>query len=118
MNRLIWIFTGGFDDNSPLDSCERYDTELDEWKIVAPMSCCRGGVGLATLGGRLYAVGGHDGSNYLNSVEAYDPLTDQWETIGGINTSRAGAGLSFCHCCPNYQEILSQMKNVDSLHCM
>ena len=45
--------------------------------MVASMSCCRGGVGVSALGGRLYAVGGHDGSNYLNSVESYDPLTNK-----------------------------------------
>jgi len=41
------------------------------------MLCARGGVGVAALGGRLYAVGGHDGSNYLSSVEEYDPCLDR-----------------------------------------
>ena len=41
--------------------------------MVTSMTTCRGGVGLSTLGRRLYAVGGHDSFNYLNSVEAYDP---------------------------------------------
>ncbi|CAF1552309.1 unnamed protein product, partial [Rotaria sordida] len=36
------------------------------------MTSCRGGVGSATLGGRIYSVGGHDGSTYLKTVEAYD----------------------------------------------
>lgn len=39
---------------------------------------CISGVGVAQLGGYLFAVGGHDGSNYLNSVEAYNPITDRW----------------------------------------
>ena len=69
--------SGGFDDNSPLDSVEKYDAELDKWTQVASMSCCRGGVGVSALGGLLYAVGGHNGSSYLNSVEAYDPLADK-----------------------------------------
>jgi len=46
------------------------------WSTVISMSCPRGGVGVAALGGKLYAVGGHDGTNYLSSVEEYDPLTD------------------------------------------
>ena len=45
--------------------------------MVGHMSCARGGVGVASLGGKIYAVGGHDGTNYLNSVEAYDPLMDR-----------------------------------------
>jgi len=47
------------------------------WSTVVSMSCPRGGVGVAALGGKLYAVGGHDGSNYLSSVEEYDPCTDR-----------------------------------------
>jgi kelch-like protein 8 len=46
--------------------------------MIGKMSCPRGGVGVAALGGKIYAVGGHDGSNYLNSVEAYDPITDRY----------------------------------------
>lgn len=38
---------------------------------------CALGVGVAQLGGYLFAVGGHDGTNYLNSVEAYDPIKDR-----------------------------------------
>ncbi len=68
---------GGFDDNSPLDSVEKYDAHTNTWKTVAHMSCPRGGVGVASLAGKLFAVGGHDGTNYLNSVEAYDPITDR-----------------------------------------
>ena len=72
-----FVLTGGFDDNYSLDTCERYSPKTQKWESVFRLSCPRGGVGLAALGGRLYAVGGHDGKNYLNSVEAYDPLTDR-----------------------------------------
>ena len=65
--------TGGFDDNSPLNSVEKYDPEANQWTTMTAMSCPRGGVGVAALAGKIYAVGGHDGTNYLSSVEAYDP---------------------------------------------
>ncbi len=74
---IVIIITGGFDDNSPLDSVECYDPAANTWTLVSKMSCTRGGVGVATLAGKIYAVGGHDGSNYLSTVEAYDPLTDR-----------------------------------------
>ena len=74
---MLLLFTGGFDDNSPLDSVEKYDPLSNTWKMVSKMSCPRGGVGVAALAGKIYAVGGHDGSNYLNSVECYDPITDR-----------------------------------------
>ena len=81
-------FLGGFDDNCSLETCERYSPKTEKWESVAKLSCPRGGVGLAALGGRLYAVGGHDGRNYLNSVEAYDPLTDRWVLIIMIEPHR------------------------------
>lgn len=62
------------------------------------MSCPRGGVGVASLGGRLYAVGGHDGYHYLNSVEAYDPSKNAWEPVATITQCRAGAGVAWCDC--------------------
>ena len=76
-NLCFLYFLGGFDDNCSLETCERYSPKTEKWDSVAKLSCPRGGVGLAALGGRLYAVGGHDGRNYLSSVEAYDPLTDR-----------------------------------------
>ena len=74
---IVFVYPGGFDDNSPLESVERYDPVTNKWTFVSSMSCPRGGVGVAALGGRIYAVGGHDGSNYLNSVECYDALKDK-----------------------------------------
>ncbi len=73
----LFPLLGGFDDNSPLDSVEKYNAVTNTWSLVASMSCPRGGVGVAALGGKIYAVGGHDGTNYLNSVEAYDPMEDR-----------------------------------------
>lgn len=77
---MLWYdywSTGGFDDNSPLDSVERYDPDQNKWEIITTMSCPRGGVGVTALAGKIYAVGGHDGTNYLSTVEAYDPLLDR-----------------------------------------
>ena len=48
---------------------ERYDPQTSEWRMVAPMSKRRCGVGVAVLNDLLYAVGGHDGQSYLNSIE-------------------------------------------------
>ncbi|KAM7291338.1 hypothetical protein ISCGN_027911 [Ixodes scapularis] len=90
--------SGGFDNNLPLSSVERYDPDLDRWVCVRPMSTSRGGVGVGELSGRLYAVGGHNGTRYLDSVEAYDPATDRWEPVASIHGGRAGPGVSHCSC--------------------
>ena len=48
----------------------RYDPKTNQWSSdVAPTSTCRTSVGVAVLGGFLYAVGGQDGVSCLNIVE-------------------------------------------------
>ena len=49
-------------------SCS-YDPTSNCWQTVSPMRVKRLGVGVAVLGGYLYAVGGSDGSTPLSSVE-------------------------------------------------
>ena len=69
---------GGFDESSPLDSVERFDVATNKWTTIAAMLRPRGGVGVDTLAGKIYAAGGHDGNRYLSSVETYDPLTGRF----------------------------------------
>ena len=86
----------------------RYDPDLDQWSSVVAMTCCRSGVGLAVVNGRLYAghdhshdcskkinitVGGFDGSNYLKSVEWLDTKTQQWTLAGCMSYRRLGCGV-------------------------
>ncbi len=59
---------------------ERYDPQTGEWRMVAPMSKRRCGVGVAVVNELLYSVGGHDGQSYLNSIERYDCTTNQWSS--------------------------------------
>ena len=60
------------------------------------MHVCRGGVGLTSLGGYMFAVGGHDGKSYLNTAEMYSPATNTWKMISPMKTCRAGAGVVSC----------------------
>ncbi|RXM97079.1 Kelch-like protein 8 [Acipenser ruthenus] len=72
-----WYINGGFDDNSPLSSVERFDPRTNCWEYVAELTTPRGGVGVATIMGKIFAVGGHNGNVYLNTVEAYDPVLNR-----------------------------------------
>ena len=45
----------------------RYDPQNNRWAKIASMSTRRLGVGVAVLGGYLYAVGGSDGTSPLNT---------------------------------------------------
>lgn len=69
----ISFLKGGFDDNSPLSSVERFDPRMHRWEYVSELTTPRGGVGVATVMGRVFAVGGHNGNIYLNTVEAFEP---------------------------------------------
>lgn len=51
---------GGRDGSSCLRSVECFDPHTNKWSLCAPMTKRRGGVGVTTCNGFLYAVGGHD----------------------------------------------------------
>lgn len=60
---------GGRDGLKTLNSMEYLDLETGTWVQLAAMNTHRHGLGVAVIGGALYAVGGHDGWSYLNTVE-------------------------------------------------
>jgi len=68
---LRTIAVGGWCSGDAISSVERYDPQSNEWRMVAPMSKRRCGVGVSVLNDLLYAVGGHDGQSYLNSIERF-----------------------------------------------
>ncbi|KAG7266659.1 hypothetical protein CRUP_028376, partial [Coryphaenoides rupestris] len=92
----VFAVAGGFDDNSPLSSVERFDPRAGGWEYVSELTTPRGGVGVATVMGRVFAVGGHNGNIYLNTVEAFEPRMNRWELVGSVSHCRAGAGVAVC----------------------
>ena len=73
---------------------ERYHPEEDRWSLVAPMSSCRSGLGVAVIHDKIFAIGGHDGVHYLNIVEVFDPKIGEWHIKCHMMTSRAVAGVA------------------------
>lgn len=51
---------GGRDGSSCLKSVECFDPHTNKWTACTAMSKRRGGVGVSTCNGFLYAVGGHE----------------------------------------------------------
>uniref|UniRef100_A0A3Q3X9D1 Kelch-like protein 20 n=1 Tax=Mola mola TaxID=94237 RepID=A0A3Q3X9D1_MOLML len=73
----------------------RYDPKTNQWSSdVAPTSTCRTSVGVAVLGGYLYAVGGQDGVSCLNIVERYDPKENKWTRVASMSTRRLGVAVA------------------------
>lgn len=74
----------------PFSSVECYDFHTNQWHEGPELRSRRRHVGVACLGGKLYAVGGHDGNQHLNSVECYDPKVGKWEYVQPMKTLRRG----------------------------
>jgi kelch-like protein 18 len=53
---------------------------------------CR--LGVAVLGGLLYACGGYDGSTFLRSVEVYDPRAGKWSFVTPMAITRSRVALA------------------------
>lgn len=91
----VLFAVGGWCSGDAIASVERFDPQTSEWKMVAPMSKRRCGVGVAVLHDLLYAVGGHDGQSYLNSIERYDPQTNQWcGSVAPTSSCRTSVGVA------------------------
>ncbi|XP_055703551.1 kelch-like protein diablo [Phlebotomus papatasi] len=91
----VLFAVGGWCSGDAIASVEKFDPQTNDWKMVAPMSKRRCGVGVAVLNDLLYAVGGHDGQSYLNSIERYDPQTNQWSCDVAPTTScRTSVGVA------------------------
>ena len=54
-------------------------------------------LGLAALGGKLYAVGGTpDYKLYVKTAEVFDPATGKWSALSPMGTSRQCLGVAAC----------------------
>lgn len=74
----------------PFNSVECFNFLTNTWSEGPELRSRRRHVGVACLGGKLYAVGGHDGNQHLNSVECYDPKVGRWEYVQPMKTLRRG----------------------------
>ncbi|KAH9402380.1 Kelch-like protein 20, partial [Tyrophagus putrescentiae] len=85
----VLFAVGGWCSGDAIASVEKYDGQ--EWRMVAPMTKRRCGVGCAVINDLLFAIGGH---SYLNSVERYDPHMNEWSTsVAPTSTSRTSVGV-------------------------
>ncbi len=66
------------------------DTQSD-WTTVSPMPTARGGLGIAVVSGKIYAIGGINGNNLpIGTTEEYDPQTNTWSSMASMPTPRSG----------------------------
>ena len=74
-------------------------TSPNSWASKAPMQEARGGLGVAVVNRKIYAIGGSIASGtyppdvfnggFVGTNEEYDPTTDTWKTKVSMPTPRA-----------------------------
>jgi N-acetylneuraminic acid mutarotase len=64
------------------------------WISKAPMPTARGGLGVVSVDGKIYAIGGMNNNSYLSVNEEYDPVTDKWTTKTPMPTARSGFAIA------------------------
>ena len=78
------------------------------WAKRAPMPTARGGLGVAAVNGKIYAIGGtdltqrisgggYDSGGVVGTNEEYDPSTDTWTTKAPMPTPEAFFAIAVCH---------------------
>lgn len=76
----------------------------DSWAAKAPMPTARGGLGVAVVDGKIYAIGGSTEGGYQGVVtggvvgtnEEYDPTTDMWTSRKPMPTPRYYFAIAVC----------------------
>jgi N-acetylneuraminic acid mutarotase len=66
----------------------------NEWASMTPMPTARGGLGVAVVNGKIYAIGGVYNDTQLAVNEEYDPATDTWKDRAPMPTARSGFAIA------------------------
>ena len=71
-----------------------YNPSSNQWTVLQSLTTPRRGLGVAVIGGALYAAGGHDGKDYLNTVEKYNKYSQGWAVVGHLIDCRGRFGFA------------------------
>ncbi len=84
---VVGGYSGGRLSWTPLRTVYEYDETRNSWSTRAPLRLARGGLAVATVGGRLHAVGG-SGDSASAAHEVYEPTPDRWTDAPPMPTAR------------------------------
>lgn len=90
----LYVVGGRRGENLALGEVERYDPRSDSWERLPPLPLGVGGLGVASVAGRLIAIsGGDDGNRWVTPATwAFDPATNRWTRLGDLGVPRHGFG--------------------------
>lgn len=84
---VVGGYTGGRVRWTPLGTTFEYDPARNTWRGRAQMPTPRGGLGVAAVGGRLFALGG-SADRVTGANEVYDVAADRWMAANAMPTAR------------------------------
>jgi N-acetylneuraminic acid mutarotase len=75
------------------DVVEAYNPRTHRWRTLPPMQKPRGGIGAATVRGRIVVAGGEESGGTIREVELYEPRRRRWSRLRDLPTPRHGLGV-------------------------
>lgn len=135
---IIYVFGGNFNGNNLknliLRSCERYDSQHNQWSTIESMIVARKNASAAVYNSCIYIAGGINAYGETEqTVEMYDPQTDTWSQVASMITARShfaltlffnriwaiggmGANKQSLHLVESYDSVLGRWKKEESLN--
>ncbi len=114
-NNTVYVIGGYFISDSKrccLNSCERYDNQLNVWVTIASLNTARFEASVVVYNGCIYIAGGESENSFIqNSVEKYDLKSDSWSLVTPMTTARCKFALTV------FDGLLWAIGGWDDSHC-
>jgi N-acetylneuraminic acid mutarotase len=92
-HRRFYALAGRAPGHGNYDIVEMYDPRGKRWRAMPHMRKPRGGIGAATVKGRIVVAGGEESGGTIREVELYDPAKRRWTRLRDLPTPRHGLGV-------------------------
>ena len=79
---------GGTNNQSCMNSVERYDPNTDSWELLANLNEGRRALSTISFDGFIYAIGGMNVKDCISSVEKYDFTNNTWTVVGHLTSPK------------------------------
>uniref|UniRef100_A0A3Q2PQV7 Gigaxonin n=1 Tax=Fundulus heteroclitus TaxID=8078 RepID=A0A3Q2PQV7_FUNHE len=76
---FLFVLGGMDENNTVLDTGEKYDPDSNSWSPIPPMMQPRQNFGAVELDGLIYVLGGETEDTALTTVEVFDPHFSTWK---------------------------------------
>ena len=82
---LRYLYLGGWDGTSHLNSGEVYSPDVDEWNLIPHANTARWDAGIAVDNNKVYIVGGCDRNALCTSeTECFDCEKNEWSVVASL----------------------------------